>query len=151
MHFANTGNVLVHASLFEHARFSERFALSGGEDTHFFLRAARDGARIVWAADARVHEEIPPERMRVGWIARREFRRGNTLSLCLLDLDPSPRRRLKRVLHAVLRIGVGAAQAGCGAVAGRRLALRGVQNAAFGSGLLFGLTGRGYAEYARER
>jgi succinoglycan biosynthesis protein ExoM len=146
--FAYTGNVLVARAAFDSERpFPERLALMGGSDTHFFMRAWLRGIRIVWAPAARVHEAIPLQRMRVGWIARREYRRGTTLSLCLLDLEPSRRRKLKRVVHGVGRIAIGSALAPATLVRGRSMLARAAKESSFGVGLLLGLTGRGYQEY----
>lgn len=153
MHFAYTSNVLIDSSALsiEEGPFSERFARAGGSDTHFFMRAVRDGFSIVWAPRAHVHEAIPEQRMRIGWTVRREFRRGTTLSLCLLDLDPSLRRRAKRTAHGLGRIGLGAAVASASVVRGPRSLARGLQQIAFGAGLLVGLSGRGYDEYSERR
>ena len=146
--FAYTGNVLIARAVFDSGRpFPEELALMGGSDTHFFMRAWLRGVRIVWAPSARVHETIPLQRMQVGWIARREYRRGTTLSLCLLDLEPSRRRKLKRVVHGVGRIALGSVLAPAAVVRGRSMFVRAAKEGSFGAGLLFGLTGRGYAEY----
>jgi GT2 family glycosyltransferase len=71
MKFAATGNVLFRASLIRPEglalRFDEAMALSGGEDTDFFLRAGMKGARIIYSAAPRVTEEVP--------LARLTFRR----------------------------------------------------------------------------
>jgi GT2 family glycosyltransferase len=148
IHFAYTGNVLIAVTAFEAARpFREEFAVTGGSDTHFFMSASLRGLRIVWAPSARVHEAIPAHRMRAGWIARREFRRGTTLSLCLLDLEPSRRRRMKRVVHGLTRLSLGAVLAPAAIVRGRSGLVRAAQEASFGAGLLAGLTGHGYPEY----
>ena len=147
--FAYTGNALVHRSVLEPAGapFSERFGLLGGEDTHFFMRVYLKGAKIVWAADARVHESIPAARMSVSWLVRREYRRGNTLSLCLRELEDSWARRLKRVVHGLVRLGQGAALVVAAPVFGRQTLVRGFQRAAFGAGLITGLGGHAYQEY----
>ncbi len=148
MGFAYTGNVLIAREAFDSGRpFPEELALMGGSDTHFFMRAWLRGVRIVWAPAARVHETIPLQRMQVGWIARREYRRGTTLSLCLLDLEPSRRRKLKRVFHGVGRMALGSALVPATVVRGRSMFVRAAKEASFGAGLLFGLTGRGYPEY----
>jgi GT2 family glycosyltransferase len=147
--FAYTGNVLVQRSLFEpaDAPFSERFGLLGGEDTHFFLRVYLNGAKIVWAADARVHESIPPARTSVSWLLRREYRRGNTLSLCLRELEDSAPRRLKRVAHGLVRLGQGGALVVAAPAFGRQMLVRGLQTAAFGAGLITGLGAHAYRGY----
>jgi succinoglycan biosynthesis protein ExoM len=149
LHFAYTGNVLVHKSVLEPAGapFNERFGLLGGEDTHFFMRVYLRGAKIVWAANARVYESIPAARMTVSWLLRREYRRGNTLSLCLRELEDSGPRRVKRVAHGLARLG----QAGVLVVGspafGRQVLVRGLQRAAFGAGLITGLGAHSYREY----
>lgn len=146
--FAYTSNVLVSRDAFDSDRpFSEKFAVIGGSDTHFFMRVWLGGGRIVWAPAARVHEAIPRQRMRLGWIARREYRRGTTLSLCLLELEPFRHRKVKRVVHGIGRIAFGAVLALASVVRGRGLFARAAGQAAFGAGLLVGLTGRGYPEY----
>ncbi len=151
--FAYTGNALVHRSVLEPAGapFSERFGLLGGEDTHFFMRVYLSGAKIVWAPDARVYESIPAARMSVSWLLRREYRRGNTLSLCLRELEDSRARRLKRVAHGVVRLGEGAALAVTAPVLGRQMLVRGLQHAAFGAGLITGLGAHAYQEYGDGR
>jgi len=147
LHFAYGGNVLVRASVFQDLRFSERYVKLGGVDTHLFMRAHLAGRTIVWSPGARVFESIPPERMRLGWLVRREFRRGNTLSLCLLELEASPWRLLKRCVHGSLRAGLGAAYILLAVVRGRVAFARGLREAAFGVGLLAGLLKYEYQEY----
>jgi glycosyltransferase involved in cell wall biosynthesis len=151
--FAYTGNVLVQSSVLAPAGapFSERFGLLGGEDTHFFMRVHLSGAKIVWAAEAVVHESVPAARMTASWLARREYRRGNTLSLCLRDLEDSPRRRFKRVAHGLLRIGQGTAYACAAILFGRRMLVRGLQRIAFGGGLITGLGAHTYRAYGGDR
>ena len=151
--YAYTGNALVRRSVLEpaDAPFSERFGLLGGEDTHFFMRAYIGGAKIVWASEARVHESIPPERLTESWLVRREYRRGNTLSLCLRELEDSPLRRVKRVGHGVFRIGQGAALALALPFGGRATFVRGLQRIAFGAGLLSGLGVHSFRAYGGER
>ena len=151
--YAYTGNALVRRTVLEpaDAPFSERFGLLGGEDTHFFMRVYINGARIVWAPEARVHESIQPERMTESWLVRREYRRGNTLSLCLRELEDSPLRRVKRVGHGMLRIGQGTALALASPLGGRSTFVRGLQRIAFGAGLLSGLGMHSFRAYGGER
>ena len=91
--YARTSNVLIAAPVIAAAGpapFAEALALNGGDDTHFFMRAHDQGFSIVWADDAVVHETIPASRLSARWLLMREYRRGNTLSLCLRDLHDSP-------------------------------------------------------------
>lgn len=149
IHYAYTGNVLIAGRLVRaHPDpFDVRFGLTGGEDTHFFLRARLEGARIVWADDAVVTETVPPSKVKVGWIAARAFRRGSTLSLCLRFLQDSPRRRIRRTTHGMLRMGLGMVTLLSGLARGRVAFVRGVQEVAFGLGLIAGLFGRSLEEY----
>lgn len=55
-------------------RFDTRFALTGGGDHEFFLRARRRGAVYRWTNRAAVHETIPCDRQSLGWQLRRIFR-----------------------------------------------------------------------------
>ncbi|MEM6974025.1 MAG: glycosyltransferase family 2 protein [Pseudomonadota bacterium] len=66
-------------------RFRPELGRSGGEDTEFFSRAVAHGASIAYAADATMHEPVPPERERLGWLIRRRFRSGQTHGLILAE------------------------------------------------------------------
>ena len=149
--YARTSNVLIARRVFpagDPAPFNEAMGLNGGDDTHFFHRAWLQGFSIVWADDAVVHEAVPASRVRPRWLLRREYRRGNTLSLCLRDLEDSPWRRVRRATRAVLDVGRGAVGAVVGLSAcGRAAVLAGVQRMCFGAGLLTGLAGMRYDEY----
>lgn len=147
--YARTSNVLISASILNaHAGpFDVRFGLTGGDDTHFFMRAWLEGARIVWADEAVVTETVPPSRVTVRWITARAFRRGSTLSLCLRFLRDSPWRRFRRFAHGIVRMARGTATLASAAVRGRVAAIRGAQELAFGAGLIAGLFGRSLDEY----
>jgi hypothetical protein len=131
--------------------FDARFALTGGEDTHFFLRVASAGYRLVWADDAVVDERVPPERMRLTWILRRAYRVANTWSLCERELSPSLGVLGLRAAKAVARLVLGAGLLASGVIAGRHVAARGLWHLAFGIGNLTGLLGLRFAEYSPAR
>src|SRR5262249_49531673 len=57
--------------------FDDTFALSGAEDTDFFLRAGKAGYKIVWCQNAVVFQRISAKRGTLGWILRREYQTGN--------------------------------------------------------------------------
>jgi succinoglycan biosynthesis protein ExoM len=44
----------------------------------FFARAKIAGADFAWAGASIVHEDVPPGRVRIGWVFRRSFRIGCT-------------------------------------------------------------------------
>lgn len=78
--FYASGNFMAKRACFEQlmpAPFDKDFALSGGEDLVFFRNLATHGYRMIWAADAIVHEIVPPDRMTVAWLLQRQVRRGN--------------------------------------------------------------------------
>jgi succinoglycan biosynthesis protein ExoM len=58
---AYTSNTLVRAAVLAEldGGFDERLALSGGSDTHFFLRVRRAGYKLVWADEAIVYDCVP--------------------------------------------------------------------------------------------
>ncbi len=150
MRYARTSNALVASHLLTATDkpFNERMANNGGDDTHFFQRIRLNGGKIVWADEAVVEESVPATRVRPKWLLQRQYRRGNTLSLCLRDLEDSPLRRMKRVGAAAVHAAAGLAIMGSSVVRGRVALLRGAQRVAFALGLLTGLTGRVYQEYA---
>jgi succinoglycan biosynthesis protein ExoM len=150
IHYARTSNVLIasHVVPDGDAPFAEWFGLSGGDDTHFFLRARLAGHRIVWADEAVVREVVPPSRVEVRWLVKREYRRGNTLSLCLRDLMYTRVRVARRAAQGLLRIVEGALVLASAVMRGRAVAVQGLQLMGFGAGLLSGLAGVRYDEYA---
>lgn len=144
-----TNNVLIRSEIFAglDEPFDARFALAGGEDTHFFLRLARDGRKMVWADDALVREWVPPSRARVAWILKRAFRRGNTWSICERELRPSMRVMGVRIAKGTARIALGALTLPVAAAMGRHSVVKSLQNMWFGAGNLAGLLGYRYQEY----
>jgi succinoglycan biosynthesis protein ExoM len=148
INWATTSSVLIARRLLEIAEpFNTDMQRTGGSDTHFFMRSVMEGATIVWADEALVSETIPETRMSASWIVRREYRRGNTLSICLRSLQDSPLRRVRRTAHAVLRIVQGLGTIGMSCFRGRPTGVRGLQRVAFGLGMITGLVGLRYEEY----
>lgn len=77
---AATGNVLfnLHTLAVQRGlRFDEGFGAAGGSDTDFFYRAARQGAVIMWTADAPVFEVLARERMCLSYLLKSRFRKSN--------------------------------------------------------------------------
>lgn len=72
------GNVLFRLSPVRAGglRFDPALGRIGGEDTDFFRRFYRFGARFAFAPAAAVYEPVPAERASLGWLARRRFRTG---------------------------------------------------------------------------
>lgn len=77
--WAATNNVVFSVRFaHEHGlKFNEAMT-SGGSDKEFFLRFNALGGRIRWASAAVVREYVDASRLSLGWIARREWRKGAT-------------------------------------------------------------------------
>lgn len=149
IHYARTSNVLIDMELLVEPwpPFDVRFGLNGGDDTHFFLRVRLGGATLVWADRAIVTERVPASRISVRWLVRRAYRRGNTLSLCLRDLQDTWPRRGRRLAASVRHVLGGLARSATALWGGRSAAVRGVAQVAYGCGLATGLVGIRYDEY----
>lgn len=59
-------------------RFDLARGKSGGEDTEFFFRLRRMGARFEEAETAIVREAVHPDRLDLNWILRRKYRAGQS-------------------------------------------------------------------------
>lgn len=68
-------------------RFDVSRGVSGGEDTEFFFRLRRLGARYDFTLDAKVHEPVEPARLTYAWIRRRKFRMGQSYASTATDLS----------------------------------------------------------------
>lgn len=143
-----TGNVLVRRAVFDRIpSFDERFALTGGEDSHFFFRVCRAGFKIVWSADAVVHERISTDRGNLGWLLRRAYRGGNSWVLVESTLDKRFSTRLVRCAKAFGRIILGGLRAPVSILRGRAALTRALRSICLGAGMLTGLMNWEYREY----
>jgi succinoglycan biosynthesis protein ExoM len=128
----HTCNVLMRRPIH---RFRVDLGRSGGEDTDFFFRLGRLGARFAICDDAVVHEAADKRRLRLGWLVERRFAEGRQygaassrgpaamLGISFGKAAYSTLRALPHLfdsaglafwlLRAVFHVGVG-----CGAVAG---------------------------------
>jgi succinoglycan biosynthesis protein ExoM len=73
-----TGNVLVKKKWLDlfATPFDPRLGLRGDEDSDFFERIRRLGARFHWAEKAVVTEYVEKDRLTVRWVLKRAFRAG---------------------------------------------------------------------------
>jgi succinoglycan biosynthesis protein ExoM len=85
-----SNNVLIAAEVFRRIpHFDHAFALSGAEDTDFFLRVCAAGCKIVWSQEAFVAETITSDRANVAWLLRREYQTGNGWVFCEAGVNGS--------------------------------------------------------------
>lgn len=146
-----TNNCLMKISAIKAAnlKFDARMRYTGGSDTLFFRHAAKKGLRIVWSASAVVHDFIPLERCSLKWLLRRNFRAGTTLAICDMEIDGiwGWLRRLGRaftkIFQGLINLPVG--------FEGRHELAKSFLMFARGFGMLAGLLGMRYEEYAPSR
>jgi succinoglycan biosynthesis protein ExoM len=141
-------------------RFDPRLALLGSEDALFFRTLKADGARIVFAADARVVETVPTARTTTAYLLRSEFRKGNKrypLKVWLRAGDGGRAARLRIAVRIAAR-GIGMIASGLARWLAARLGPRperelesaiALMTAANGLGTLAGVSGFRYRHYRR--
>lgn len=97
-----TCNALLHqtAAPLAGQRFRLDLGRSGGEDTDFFDRAVRSGARIAFAEAAEITEIVTPARANFKWLMQRRFRSGQSHGSLLLGRDERLPARLRDVVVA---------------------------------------------------
>lgn len=148
LEFCAAGNVLVRRAVFDQvSQFDERFQLTGGEDTQFFLRVQRAGFKIIWSNEAVVREIVPKERATLGWILRRGYQSGNSWSLSELSIETGPRVRLARVIKGSAHVIIGLAGTFIGAFLGKAALAKALRRAFLGAGMIAGLAGIKYLAY----
>jgi succinoglycan biosynthesis protein ExoM len=148
--YVATGNVLVRLKriIDTRLRFDGSFALTGGEDTHFFLALGEAGANLRWCDEAIVHEYVPASRMQMPWLLKRAYRAGNSLARSEIALHKyPPRRPSRRMVKAAAQVLIGTTIALPAAVLGTARFIQSLQLAARGLGALTGLMGVAYEEY----
>jgi len=144
-----TNNVLIGAHVFRAVTgFDDAFALSGAEDTDFFLRVRKAGHKIIWSQEAVVFEAVPVERATVAWILRREYQTGNGWVFCETNVDRSLRSRMRRLFKACGHIAIGSATAiGSSLLLDKAALVRSLQRASLGTGMLTALAGHRFLAY----
>lgn len=151
LHMAFTGNVLVRASLLKSmgAVFDTRLNLTGGEDSHLFMRLCQQGYKIVWADEAIVCEWIPNSRIRPHWILRRGYRASSRYSFIERELYPTRRVIGMRMAKGMGLIVIGLLTLLPALFVGKHAVLRALLNVFRGGGTLAGFFGWSLEEYKR--
>jgi len=150
---AGAGNMMISCAFLKKTglRFDERFNLSGGEDSFFLLQGQKKhGMKIIGAKQAIVWEPVDPARLNPGWIVRRKFRIGNGLALFETFGKTPFYVKVIRGFKGFARILMGIAIMPCGLLLGKHIAVKGVVMMAFGAGMLSGICGYVYKEYAQK-
>jgi hypothetical protein len=143
----STSNACLRAALLAGRRFDPAFGRSGGSDTELFGRLLRAGARFRWCDEARVCELLPPERLRLAWLARRAFRGGVVTTRLERRFYGSAAAWLRGGPRALAGLGLFGAALPAAALCGRARAARVLLRACTQAGHLWALLGRDFEEY----
>ena len=149
LHVAFTNNVLVSTTILRQFDpiFDNRFAITGGEDTDFFMRVRERGYKIVWADKALVYDWIPQSRTNVRWILQRGYRGWATYSLLEKELYPSLKVQAVRMMKGLFLISIGVAKFVPALLRGKHARVNSLLYIFRGMGTLAGLLGVKYQEY----
>ena len=140
----HTNNALVRVAKIRETgvRFDPAFNRSGGEDTEFFWTLIDRGARICWADDAVVTEQVDAERLRVRALLWRQTVRAANYVRIERRHRPATGALVRQAGRVVRRTLIGLAGLLVGAVrldSGRML--RGAYDVSYGLGTAAGMLG----------
>ncbi|HLP88554.1 MAG TPA: glycosyltransferase family 2 protein [Nostocaceae cyanobacterium] len=150
VNLAATNNTLSRTEIFKKLDkfFDERFALTGGSDTHFFWRVHKMGFKIVWAKAAIVNEWIPQSRTKLKWVFQRSYRSGIIYSVCEREFESNFQRQIIRFIKGVVLIIWGSVLVIPYLLAKRHIFIWNLLKIARGTGTISGLLGvMKYHEY----
>jgi succinoglycan biosynthesis protein ExoM len=146
----STANVLLKRDCLDglEGPFHRAFDLTGGSDYHLSQCLYRRGVRVVWCAEAVVHEHIPASRGNARWLLKRAFRSGVTAAQSARLLEPAPRRAIWAA-RALAEVAGGMVLLPRSAVRGKVATLHTLRGCALRLGSVVGAVGFTYPEYRR--
>ena len=142
-------NVLIAAHVLKRVpRFDDAYALSGAEDTDFFLRVRQAGYKIVWSQEAAVFETVSPQRGTAAWLLRREYQTGNGWVFCEAGMDKTARTWMLRFCKAAAHVILGSGNVALRvALMDKVGVVRSLQRVSLGIGMLTALVGHRFLAY----
>ena len=146
--WAFTHNAMIDADVIRHGgfRFDATMRHDGGSDKDFFRRVRAAGHEIVWSADAVAWEWYPVERLRLGWVLRRSYRLG--INTPRTEGGTGAHRAAALLLRAARFAARGVVRGTTSIFRPRVAAARVSWDFGRAAGLVAGLAGRPYEEYA---
>ena len=146
---AFTNNVLVRAEVLRKYNpvFDNRFAFTGGEDSHLFMRLHQAGYKIVWADEAIVYDWLPIGRTKPKWILARVLHLYSIYSLLEKEFYPSLAVQSIRILKGLVLIAIGIGSLPLALVFGKQGIFQSLIYLYKGAGTFVGLFGLNRQEY----
>ncbi|WP_445777440.1 glycosyltransferase [Shewanella sp.] len=80
-----TGNVLINLIKADGLFFDLNYGRTGGEDTDFFYKMYKMGAKLAYEPMAIVEEPVPDNRLTKTWLLKRKFRMGQSFGQLQLN------------------------------------------------------------------